>query len=79
MILRMYEKKFDYLCYYNAWLLVGMLTVTFKSHPWHGRMPAFDVFYDRYKDDATIKVYVRICTLTIFWVLLLGIAMLISF
>jgi hypothetical protein len=78
MILRMHQ-MFDYLCYFNAWLFVGMLTVIFKSHPWHGRMPAFDVFYDRYKDDTMIRLYIRICTLTMFWVLLLGIAMLISF
>jgi hypothetical protein len=77
MILRLHE-MFDSFCYYNAWLFVGILTAVFKSHPWHGRMPAFKVFYERYRNDMTIKAYVRIGTLTILWIIFLCIALMIT-
>jgi hypothetical protein len=71
--------RLTYFSYFNAWIFMGILSVSLKSHPWHRRMPAFEKFYIRYKDDTMVSLYIRIFTFMLMWVIIFLIAMLLFF
>lgn len=71
--------RFDHFCYFNAWIFMGILSVSLKSHPWHRSMPGFEAFYIRYKDDTVISLYIRVSTFVLVWILIFLIAMLFFF